>query len=536
MKSQTPKTAYKVSMFMPKVSRKIFVSFFQNGDLFLRTLASNTRYVGLSLLIFFLAVFCGFAEEEPSSTLKAAETKIYLLSLHETTRIALANNFDIQLIKYDAWIARTKNKTAQSIYDTVFESEATYRNNQRQQTSTILGTKVVDNEYAMGLSKKLPTGTKLAVDLDNQRSYSNSVFSTSSLAHDSTLGMTVEQDLGKNFFGIQDRGVVKMTKLEVENAEYTTLDKIEESIASVQKAYWDLVLQLEMAHIEEDMVDQARKLYELHQEKLKTGLVEKPEAAASQANYLNRQNALTLRRHQVQTKINVLKLYLNITDDDINIKPTVQLLSPSIDINLEDSLRQAFEYRRDYKWTRNEIQAKEIQLSMKKNNVWPEINLSASLERNGLGDHFKQAVTNITDEDNPHFLAQLRVSIPLENSEARGQLQAAELENAKTLIQLKYIERKIAIGIIDQVRQCRVLGEVALSQEEISNLQAQKLEEEEKRFLQGRSDTDTMIRFQEDVLSSKDAAANAKHRYLTALIDLRQEMGTLLDTYWDGKL
>jgi len=146
--------------------------------------------------------------------------KSYQLSLDETTEIALKNNFDIQLAKFDTWIARTEEGVVRSIYDTIFDAQVEYRDDQHKRTSTILGTKTVDNDYNIGLSKKLPVGTTVSVDLDNNRNFNNATFSTASLTHDSTLGVTVGLDLGKNFLGIQDRGNVKITLTDIENAEY----------------------------------------------------------------------------------------------------------------------------------------------------------------------------------------------------------------------------------------------------------------------------------------------------------------------------
>jgi len=67
-------------------------------------------------------------------------------------------------------------------------------------------------------------------------------------------------------------------------------------------------------------------------------------------------------------------------------------------------------------------------------------------------------------------------------------------------------------------------------------LQAQKLNEEEKRFRYGRSDTDTLIRFQGDLLKARETAAAAKYRYYASLIDLSLKEGTLLNHYWEGAL
>jgi len=435
----------------------------------------------IALVLLFGPIFEIHADEE------LVHARTVEFSLEEITQAALQSNFDIQLTKYDAWIARTDKNVARSIYDTIFEAEVEYRDNQRKQTSTISGSKTVDNDYNIGFSKKLPSGTTVSVDLDNNRHFTNSTFTTSPLTHDSTLGVTVDQDLGKNLFGIQDRGDVKITLIDIENSEYTSLEKIEESVAEVQKAYWDLVLQVENVKINEAMVAEAKKLYDLHQEQLQTGLVEIAEAIASEANYKTRKNALLLAQNRVKAKNNILKLLLNI-EDDIAIDPTEDFELPVAEEQLLFSLKQAFENRQDYKKAHNEIRSRDITLSMKKNNLWPEINLTATFEKNGLGDHFKHAVTEITEFDNPNLFAGLTVTFPLENREARGQLKAAELEKAKTLLELKLLERQIATEVMDQVRDCNIFQEVTANAKEIAWLQEQKLEEEIKRYKYGRSD------------------------------------------------
>ena len=98
------------------------------------------------------------------------------------------------------------------------------------------------------------------------------------------------------------------------------------------------------------------------------------------------------------------------------------------------------------------------------------------------------------------------------------------------------LERKITIGVVDQVRLCNVLKEVAANAELIAGIQVQKLEAENKRFQQGRSDTDTIVRFQDDSLRAKLAALEAKFNYYVSAIDLRKTEGVLLTDYWDGEI
>lgn len=482
-------------------------------------------------LVILLSVLPQFVwTEETSEIFSPTEStgKKYVLSLEEVTRLALQNNFDIQLAQYDAQIAQTQKGVAESIYDTVLDAEIKYRDNQRGRTTTITGTKSLENDYNLGLTKKLPTGTTLGLDMTNARDWTNSIFATLNPSHDSALSVEMEQALGKNFFGLQDRGNIKISQIDIENSGYTSLEKIEQNIAQVQRAYWDLVLYLNRVKVEERMVEQAKRLYDLHQEKFTDGLIESPELLAAEANYKTRVNELLLAQNQAKIKENVLRFLLNITDDLLELVPAETFHTDAVQEVWEASLKTAFENRRDYKRVRNDIDAKNIQLAMKKNNLWPEINLAASFARNGIGDHFDNAVTNITQEDNPDLFIGARFSFPLENTEARSRLKAAEIEKAKAILNIKLTERKIAIDIMDQVRTCNVLKELSMNSQNISDLQAKKLTEEEKRFSHGRSDTDTIVRFQESLIQAQWKALEDQFNYYTAKIDLKLKEGTLL--------
>lgn len=457
---------------------------------------------------------------------------VYKLSLDEVSKLTMQNNIDIQIAQYDNKIADYDIDIAESIFDIILYSKVGYTNDQRASTSTLAASKTVDNDYNVGLSKKFNSGTTISSNLTNNRTYvEGSSTASAPISHESNFDLTVRQDLGRNFFGNQDRGNIKLTQIDVENVRYTSIDKIETILSVTQKAYWDLVLQYEKVSIQQDMVSQAKKLYDLHQEKLKDGLVEIPEAIASEANYRKRNNSLILEQNILSSRINVLKLMLNIHDDNLDIEPTDKLsvLDSIVDFNVQ--LNKAFSQRRDYKVTLNKVKKSDISLALKKNNIYPEINLTASFQRNGLGDHFKQSNTNITDTNNPKFYAGLEIEFPLFNTEAKAKLKQAEMDKVRILLNLKYIERKIVIEVMDQVRDCNVLQQIALNSIDITNLQKEKLIEEEKRFNQGRTDTDTIIRYQEDFIQAQFSEAEAKYNYFVSRIELEKRTANLLNNY-----
>lgn len=470
-----------------------------------------------------------------SQTVEESVVLSYPLSLEETTRLALQNNFDIQLAKYDTWISRTREGLAESIYDTIIDAQVSYRDDQRERSSSLLGTKSLENDYSLGVSKKIPTGTTFSTGLENIRNWSDSPFVTINPSHESLAWVSITQELGRNLFGIADRGNVKIARMEIENTGFSSLNKIESYIADVQKAYWELVLQTERVRIAQEAVELAKQLFDLHQEKISHGLVEKPDALASEANYQKRVNELLLANNQLETKENILRLLLNIADDQASLTPTERLDQSTVPEPLEQSLRAAFENRRDYQKARNTIDLKDIQLEVKRNQLWPEIDLTASFQRNAIENDFKKSFSDISTQDNPDIFTGLTLHMPLENNAAESEWKAASLEKAREIVALKKLERQIVVGVADQVRHCNVLKEIAVNAASVAELTEQKFKEEEKRFNTGRSSTDTLIRFQEDLLLARWEAATALYAYQAARIDLKVQEGTLLNAYWNGE-
>ncbi len=459
------------------------------------------------------------------------EEDIYL-TLDQVSDIALRNNFDIQLARFDAQYEEADLGRALAIYDAVVEAEAKYTDDKRKAGSALAGTELDTREYNFGISKKFTKGTTLEVDFDNERSWSDSPYATINPAYDSSLKLSVTQELGKNLFGIQDSSDVEITKIDIKNAQYTSLDKIEEMLSEIHKTYWGIARHLRVVKIRTDLLKEAERLFEVNKEKLQRGIIEKPQLLASEANLRQREIDLILARNEVEFYKNKLKLQLNLEEKDRSILPIEEINVPGRSPKLEEVLKTAFASRRDYIKAKNEIESKKIKLVMKENNLWPEINLEGSIARNGLDDQFSSALEEIFSEENPEYFIGLKIKLPIENRKAKSEFNKTEIEKAKAVVNLKKIEREIFIEVKDALRDCAVLEERAIKQENVIKLQQEKLRAELARFEYGRSDTDTVIRYQDDLLSSQLLYTEALLEYKEALIELSLKENSLLDRHW----
>lgn len=459
------------------------------------------------------------------------------LAIGEVAEIALKNNFDIQLVKYDAYIKRNDLLEKESIYDALVSGSLKVTDNQMKPASTISGTKSLNNKYELGVSKKLPTGTTLSTAISNERNWTNSAFVTTNPSHNAKAKVGIKQEIARNFFGLIDRANIKITKIDIENSDFTTLEKIEQYLSETQKAYWKLALKKEELDIQKAMLKKAQELYNLHKNKQSIGLIEAPELLASEANVKERQNDVLLAENAFKVAMNDLLYKLNLDPEELRITPLDEFGQyTSQEPVYTDSLKKALMSRRDYLKEKNESEAKKIKLVMKKNNLWPEINLEVTFARNGLDQNYKKAIEGIGNEDNPEYYAGLSFSFALENNLAKSEFNKAKLEKARQILKLKSVECKVVVDIKDALDAFLSRINAQKNSREIANLHKKKLEAEEARFNSGRSDTDTLIRYQEDLLIAEVSLALAGYELKAAEIDLALKENTLLDKYWKEKL
>ncbi|MCK4912411.1 MAG: TolC family protein [Candidatus Omnitrophica bacterium] len=469
-----------------------------------------------------------YSEDIPTETIK--------LSLEDVSRLAIENSLDIQIAQYDAYISRTSLDDARSIFDTIFTAEASYNRNKKAQANSIAGSDAKEHSFSLGLEKKLPTGTTLSLDAIATKTKTNSAFSTLNPYNEALVGLTVKQEIGKNFFGLADRADIKLTELDIENSEFTSLDDIEEIVYKAQKAYWNLVLKDEEVVIREDIFKTAKRLHEIYKNKNSIGLVEESELLAIEALVYTRESDLTVANLGQETAKNELLFLLNKGDFKNKVKPKDKINVEPSTVNLYRVLEEAINSRRDYKRIRNELKKSEIDLVVKENALWPQIDLEATFARNNINADRGSAWEGLSSNANDEIALTLTIEVPLENREAKSELEKIRLEDSQLLLRLKRVERLILQEINDKVNQVNSSDNQIRLYQSIIKLHQRKLDNQIKRIGYGRSNADTLIQYEDDLLKARLALATNSYTYKVALIELDLVKNVLLDKYWEEPL
>ena len=288
------------------------------------------------------------------------------ISAEDVRLIAATNSLDIKLARLDARIKGTELSYKESIFDTFINGEIGYTNDQRKQASSIPGSKNITNTYDFGMDKKLKSGTDIGIDFSNKREWTNSSFVSTNPYHNSEIAITLTQPVAKNFFGLIDRGNIEIVKQEIKNADLDSYSKIEDAIILAEKAYWKTVLAREEFSIRKEILKKSIRFFNQYRNKLRIGLAETGDVLAAEANMHIRENDLLIASNNLKTAEELLLLRLNL-DNKIMVVPKDRLPAMTEDTTFIDSLRIAFEDRRDYISSKNDIEARKIKLSMKSN-------------------------------------------------------------------------------------------------------------------------------------------------------------------------
>jgi outer membrane protein len=452
-----------------------------------------------------------------------------LISLEEVLYRALEKNFDIRLARIDQEINLLNLPASRSVYDTLLSAEANYTYDTFKKSSQYSGDLNKIGNYGLGVSKLLPWGTSLSLEFGNQYYFSDSAFTTINPSTESDLKVSLSQPLLKNWGGMQTRGEIEMIGIEVDNLNLVAWQLMESSLAEAGRAYWDLLEIRSEVRLEEEMEERARYLYDLTEKQLKMGMVEQVDLLAASANLKIRESEVIYDRERLITVSRQLKLLIDDRSPELLLPRDELELPGEVEIEtFSDCMTVALENRWDYLRAIQELEVGKINLDLKENSRWPEIDLVASYARNGLSDKWNSAADEIFSEDNPQYYAGLQFSYFLENNLAESETLQAELEEARALLSTKKIEREIYTQVDQQLRTSRVSLALALREDEIRELQQAKLTEEEQRFKYGRSSSKTVIDYQNDLLLSQLTATRALTVYYKSLIDLQVAQGVLL--------
>ena len=499
-------------------------------------------------------------------------TKERPLTLGEALRMALDNNKDIEVARKTSSMAEFDLKAARGVYEPKLSGQTYYERATAPNVSifsnnpkTTQGT-VVANAGLTGFIPKF--GTILTGTFNNSRVTTDNPISILSPQYISSLSFSVTQPLlrGRRF-DAQRRGI-EIAKRNLELTDTQFLSHTIDTVANVEKAYWDLIFALRNLQVQRDGVTIAKAQLEHNKRLVNEGQLAPIDIVAAETQVATFEQAVYDALNAVNTSENLLKNLIAPTRTDAiweqAIVPIDSVEQTVPATTLSDALDSAMKNRPELEVSNTQMAINKIDQLYYKELKKPQIDLVASYGTSGVGGsqnpNFSTSFPTACNVDPtgpacaqqqanlalltgnpfrgiftnryPTYKVGLNFSVPLFGDKTDGALLGkAKVDAARLETQREQIEQGIQVEVRNAMQAVRS-GEARLRAAAIARENSEKQYASEQRKLdEGQSDIYRVLERQTALIAAKSTELKARTDLNKAIVDLERATGNALKAH-----
>jgi HAE1 family hydrophobic/amphiphilic exporter-1 len=498
------------------------------------------------------------------------------LTLEDAIVMALENNLDIEVSRKTETMAEFDLRAARGVYQPrltgqMYYERATTPNtsifstNQKQTVSSLVGN--------AGITAYVPNwGTVLGTQFNNNRATTDNPISILSPQLSSSLGFSVTQPLFRGRKFDTQRRTIEIAKRNIQISDIQFRQRAIETVAQVQRSYWDLTFALRNLQVQRDAVRDAKAQLEHNRRLVNEGSLAPIDIVAAETQVANFEQAVYDALNTVNLAENVLKGLISpgrenpIWHESITPVESVEQTVP--DPAYADAIATALANRPELEINATQRDINRLDQRLYKDQKKPQIDLVASYTSSGIGGSLNPAFSNpfarttCVDPASPACIALqqqqqaflnaigsqptaysdilknkypvLRIgvsfNIPLFGKDRTASaLYGRSLVEAERLdVQREQLEQNVQIEVRNALQAVRT-NEARLRAASIARENSQKQYESEQRKLDnGQSDVYRVLERQTALASAQSAELRARTDLNKSIADYERATGSTL--------
>ncbi len=505
------------------------------------------------------------------SYLRSRDDTVRGLSLKQAIYIALMNNPSVKVAELDPLASEEAVKTANGAFDPSLAAESDIMKSVVPVTSPFEASgnaftnKLYDWNFGLNKVSALTNGT-FGITFDNQRLYSNSIFSSVNPAYVPQLELSLSQPLLRNFGWNFATLNVRIAQSSQKQSQWNMEQNIEDFVLRVGTDYWNLVQAEENLQVAEYALRLNSDLVRQNRIALQVGTlapIDLQEAqsaeATSAANVYTAQAAARAARAALRQDI---MLNPSSTFMPQEIEPTDKP-NPARENNPNEevALETAIQYRPSLAAMREAIRGALMQVKFSENQTLPQLNLGAQfgltstagatnclsvfpgitpncttrLATQGIRLPFKglygDALSRLWGFSFYNYAAVMNFEFPIDNAAARAVLAQTRVQYETMRMQYRASISTAVVAVQTALANLGADQKRVQATREATYYAAQSLHDEEVRFKVGMATTHDLLQFQEQLISAQGNQVQAEVDLEDARLSLEHEQGTLLRAF-----
>jgi outer membrane protein len=503
------------------------------------------------------------------------------LTLNEAIRRALENNNDIEIARADVRLAEQQLIALNGIYDPVFTYTPQISNAIRPVTNVFGGAdtsgtvSTTDLNNDVSINKQFGKGGgNFTYFFNNTRENSSALNTNINPIYSSAQGLQFNQPLWRDRSIDRNRQQIRIQRKRLEQTDADFRLRTISVIAQVQRAYWDLFFALRNEQNQVANVNLARENFRRTEASVAAGASAPLQRAEIETELATRESSLLIANQQVTFAENTLKNLL--IKDPLSpewSKPVVPTDQPSFDetpVNLEASLKEAHENRPEMRRLKLEEDVNDINLQFYKNQTKPRIDLTGTVQTNGLAGT-PRGTTTFPDPDNPdevitqnigactgneapgqscvrpnfvggygqtlsnlfrgstrQIVVGVTIQLPLKNRTAQANLAFTKIQREQLAATTRSQEQTIEVEVRNSVQAVETARRRVLAARAALRSAEEQLAGERRLYQVGRSTTFLLFQRENALVNAQNQELQAQTDYNKALADLQRATSTTL--------
>src|ERR1035438_645777 len=235
-------------------------------------------------------------------------------------------------------------------------------------------------------------GTNLSVGFNNTRSTTNSFFSSLSPSLNSGFKATITQHLLQGYGFAPNTRFIRIAKNNRELSDVAFRLQITDSVDQIENIYWDLVFACENARVQNESLAFARKTLSDTKKQVEIGSLAPIEVVRSQSTVAQDQQLVTAAQTNLQLQQLLMKNALTRTLKDpvlanAEVIPTSTMDVPAQEsvVPTEDLINEALRHRAELVESRIDLNSRELSNKAVRSSLLPTLDLFAYYGGAGVG-------------------------------------------------------------------------------------------------------------------------------------------------------
>jgi hypothetical protein len=181
-------------------------------------------------------------EEQDRADVNEVPAKELELTLEQCRALTLENNLDLKVQLINPAIAAERVSEQEAAFEAAFFSNLTYAKTDTPVATTLdIAGSQVDYSYAdLGVRVPLRTGGTITFDLADNRTKTDSIFSTFNPSYSSDFSVSISQPLLRGAGNRANTYAIRIAKYERQITDARTKLELIRVIAAVDRVYWRL--------------------------------------------------------------------------------------------------------------------------------------------------------------------------------------------------------------------------------------------------------------------------------------------------------